>query len=179
MQNYGDILYSIKYHFKYHSMRQLFAKIMLIIACNVLMLHAMVPHHHMGCGVDGGFMSMAHAHYGMCKSDKDCIKVNCFAEFDVRGILINYHSGEDSDETPSTQCKIQKLLAQSLINSTEQDIYTAIVCDAVLDLLYGDTGQELLVAFIPIATCDWADYIENLPTQGIPSDAPLRAPPIC
>lgn len=160
-------------------MSKLIAKIMVFLACSVVILHAMVPHHHMSCGIEGSYIAAPHTHYGMCDSDDDCFELKCMAGVDSDKEHRVLHHQHETGEYPISHCKLQDLLTKSLLNHNEYDIYTAIICDAVLDLFFDELSQEILVALLPMATCEWGEYVAILPTQGVLSDAPLRAPPIC
>ena len=146
-------------------MKHLVAKVMISLACAVIMLHAVVPHHHHDCCGEVGFVfenEMA------CHCDESCHDMDC-----------EHHHGHSHH--PFDICLLQDMLSHLTLSNTDDRYYfTALIqaeaqgflqlflpsvqCDAVMPLL-GTSFCRLAVAVLP----------PMAPEVGV---AALRAPPL-
>lgn len=139
--------------------KQITAKIMMIAAMAIILLHTVVPHHHHDCHAEGMVLESEL----LCQESHD-------------GCCHHKHDGEGESHHPFDQCKLQQLLAQLTLSDREDKIYAA-------DLLH-HIEMDLAPWHTPLAEIHIVECLTSvvIPDTALP-DAPmlsgisLRGPP--
>lgn len=96
-----------------HSMKYLVAKIMVSLACAIILLHAMVPHHHHDCDGEVGFVFETELG---CHCDSDCDHhTDC------------HHHGSHH---PFDTCKLQDMLSRLVLTTQDDKQFMAALFQA-------------------------------------------------
>ena len=147
-------------------MKNLTAKTMIILACAVILLHAVVPHHHHDCAGEVGFVFET--------------EINCHCSH-------QHHQHNDCDEHhsdhPFDLCRLADMLSHLVLNSKEDEQMLAMVVKAeVHDLMVAVIPNVVSVPMPAIcrhamaegSAAPWA-----LPLPPLAGGHSLRAPPVC
>lgn len=146
-------------------MKHLTAKIAITVACAIILLHAIVPHHHHDCADEVGFVFET--------------EINCHCS--------HQHHTHDCDEHHSDHpfdiCRLADMLSHLVLNTKEDEHLMATVVKAEV--------HDLMQAFLPTqgiaiqAVSNGADILAYsdvpwvLPLPPLSGGNPLRAPPQC
>lgn len=148
-------------------MRNLVAKIMVSLACVIIMLHAAVPHHHHDCCGAVGFVFENEV---CCHCDEACHDKGC------------EHHREHHSHHPFDSCLLQEMLSQlTLSNADDRCYFTVLIQAEAQDFVFlfltpGMGEEEVLLCGLP-----WAWPGEAVPVLGASyrGAVSLRAPPAC
>ena len=148
-------------------MRHLPAKIMTIMACSIILLHAVVPHHHHDCEDEMGFVFETeincHCNHHHHDCPKDCTEHHSDHPFDV--------------------CKLADMLSHLVFNSKEEEHLLALIIKAeVYGLLSAALSSNQLLTCVadnglPVSTKHDEPIV--LPIPPLAGGHSLRAPPLC
>ena len=134
---------------------------MTVLACAIILLHAVVPHHHHDCANEVGFVFET--------------ELNCHCHHD--------HEGDNNQSShPFDNCKLADMLSH-LVLSTKED-------ENAISIIKAESASFLLVALAVTHSLNHQESscIQLLNTTeapcGLPDDThgsghALRAPPIC
>lgn len=137
----------------------------MVLACCILIMHAVVPHHHHDSCGDAGFVY---------ESEVGC---NCSCDEPLCDEHQSHHH-EGESHHPLNHCKLQDLLAQLVVSHKMDETYMALAlipeCDLIgicsgIDFSIYDTHMEWLPAAPDVP----------LPTTVELRHIGLRAPPAC
>ena len=144
-------------------MKHLVAKIMIMVACAIIMLHAVVPHHHHDC----------HDVKGLTFETE----VACHCDLDH-----NHHNCEHHSHHPFNICLLQEMLSRLVISTSDDHFSSAAFFKAesnqFIVLALPLSQPELLVPIQPNRHVWWSSGTAPLvpaPTLGANG---LRAPPV-
>ena len=144
-------------------MKHLVAKIMIMVACAIIMLHAVVPHHHHDC----------HDVKGLTFETE----VACHCDLDH-----NHHNCEHHSHHPFNICLLQEMLSRLVISTSDDHFASAAFFKAesnqFIVLALPLSQPELLVPIQPNRHVWWSSGTAPLvpaPTLGANG---LRAPPV-
>lgn len=137
---------------------------MISLACFIIWIHAVVPHHHHNldnsvCFVfNSELLEESHA----CESSSDFADGCC-----------------DEEKSPFELCKLQELLSGLVLSNREDDSLSWIhLSDVVVVVLYYlcdlDAPLGLCLFLDGFINDGWPDFCE-----GFPNASALRAPPVC
>ena len=143
-------------------MRHLTAKIMVSLACAIILTHAVVPHHHHDCDEGGGFVFetelACHCHHDDCPDGKDC-----------------GHSHH-----PFDMCKLAEMLSHLVLSTKENETAFALSAQAdvheLLDLLAPATMQDVMGVTL-LGHLMWRPLKTLLPVQPQVGGMSFRGPP--
>lgn len=142
-----------------------FAKILSSLAVSIILMHAMVPHHHHDCCGGRGFVfeNEVACH---CNGDYMCGNDCCD------------HEGSNH---PLNRCRLQDLLSKLVISQKSDELLSVLKCVPVLDLfVLNCPSQEQIGNIISIQVSFWIDADGGgLPRGVVSSYNPFRAPPCC
>ncbi|MBP5541731.1 MAG: hypothetical protein J6X88_08805 [Bacteroidales bacterium] len=144
-------------------MRHLTEKIMVSLACAIILTHAVVPHHHHDCGDEGGFVFetelACHCHHDDCPDGKDC-----------------GHSHH-----PFDMCKLAEMLSHLVLSTKDDEAAFALSLKADVHEIFDLFAQASLPASSETALsscCHLRRPSEAvLPVQPAVGGMSLRAPP--
>lgn len=154
-------------NYNIHVMRHLSAKIAITLACAIILLHAVVPHHHHDCTGEVGFIFETEINCHCSHHHHDCTH-DCD----------NHHS-----DHPFDICRLADMLSHLVLNSKEDEqMMTQVVKAEVHDLLLAILPtQNLAVCSVESgllvpnnANVPWA-----LPISPLSGGDSLRGPPLC
>jgi hypothetical protein len=148
-----------------HTMKHLIAKIAISLACAIILLHAIVPHHHHDCANERGLIFET--------------EINCHCS--------HQHHTHDCDEHHSDHpfdiCRLADMLSHLVLNTKEDEHLMAQVVKAEV--------HDLMTAFLPSRNAIIAatgchclmpaqpDVPWTLPSTSLAGCHSLRAPPLC
>ena len=135
---------------------KLLAKIFITLACVIIMLHAVVPHHHHdGCG-----------------------EVECF-------FCEHHHHGHDDDHGHGglfDLCKLQDMLSHLVLTTKDDETYFAALVKAEAhELFVLAMPAQLFVMTAPerAAIIPWGlPFTAAIPSAPVSGATSLRAPPV-
>lgn len=138
-------------------MRNLAAKLMIILACAIIMLHAFVPHHHDDC----------------------CGAVECFFGSPHH----EHHHHHDEHPHPFDTCHLQDLLSHLVLTSRQDDLAIAdwhcLQSHDCFQLMLAALADDLpLMALHPHTVC-WPHGVAGVSPAPFHGAKALRAPPAC
>ena len=146
-------------------MRYLSAKITISLACAIILLHAIVPHHHHDCADEVGFIFET--------------EINCHCN--------HHHHTHDCDDHHSDHpfdiCRLADMLSHLVLNTKNDEQLMALllkaeahsIIQAILPLSDAITLSAEGVNITPPRTdVPWA-----LPSETLADGHSLRAPPLC
>jgi len=134
-------------------MKHLTAKILITLACSVIMLHAFVPHHHHDFEAGGGLVFETELG---CHCDCDCHHHDCDH---------HHHSHH-----PFDICLLQEMLSH-LVLSTNDDQYS-------LSELIAAEAHNFLLLDLPDVQIESAElFLTDHPFWWPPKEVPLSAAP--
>lgn len=147
---------------------KIISKVMVSFACVIILIHAVVPHHHhdFDNSVCFVFQSKHHADMGEC----------CHAECSGESECCN----GNGEEKPLGLCKLQQLLSQLVLSNREDDDDLVVPYYANIDQIV----PALLILVDPHAfeeegRCGLNDSGWPLYCADFPNASALRAPPAC
>ena len=132
----------------HHSMKHLVAIVMVSLACAVIMLHAVVPHHHHDCC---GTVGLVFEDEACCHCDEACHDRAC-----------EHHHGQHSHH-PFDNCLLQEMLSQLTLSNTDKYYFAALI---------KAEAQGFLLLFLPAEQSG-----APLPALGLPFRWPAVAAP--
>lgn len=146
------------------------AKMMMCIACAIILLHTFVPHHHHDVEGGEGFVlesELVCNDQGVCCHGQDC-----------------HHNQENHDQEshhPFDICKLQQLLSQLVLNERDDKFFVQSSLQPLhLDLApWNAIVQKVDILASPSEPIRWEVYDEALPSVLAPIVYGLRAPPMC
>ena len=150
-------------------MRHLTAKIMITLACAIILLHAIVPHHHHDCAGLVGFVFET--------------EINCHCSHQHHSHDCSHDCNEHHSDHPFDICHLADMLSHLVLNTKEDDNLLVLIVKAEV--------HNLLLAVLP--TMDTAitaseSGLSAFADSGMPWSLPLpplaggqslRAPPMC
>lgn len=153
-----------------HNITKIASKMLMVLACAIILMHAMVPHHHHdSCGIVG----IVFEDEVTCHCDEEAVPCQQCAE---------HHSmshSHDHSHHPFDLCRLQDLLSKLVISSKEDETYLALASiaehDTFLTVIPTLFGEESLASFNIQSFHPIVD--EALPLDVITQGTPLRAPP--
>lgn len=131
----------------------------MVLACAIILLHAVVPHHHHDCDHEMGLVLENEL---SCQCDHQC----------------DHHEDHHSHH-PFDTCKLQDLLSHLVLSTKEDETYWALNHVAVVDLFADNVWSAPdfnVEATTPQRLMPHAASL--LPSCQLPVDSPLRAPPV-
>lgn len=154
-------------------MKNLVGKVMMCLACAIIMMHAVVPHHHhdAGCGVGLVFETEIGCH--------------CDDEQDVDGCATHHRDAcchhDHGSKHPFDVCKLQELLSHLVLNTKDDKMLLA----ALLPVLSHDFQVDLFIpADSPLLLaqtegCGWRCTVGEVPLPNCPAASAVsrRGPP--
>lgn len=155
-----------------HRITTIFSKALITLACAIILVHAVVPHHHHDCC---GTMGIVFEDEVSCHCHSNASPCQACHSHSPSG-----HHHTDSQH-PFDLCKLQELLSHLVLSNKDQKTYLAVATIAV---------HDLLVALVPVgfssegpaATISLHNYYSPqsaLPITFLRAAVPLRAPPQC
>ena len=100
---------------KYLVMRNAVAKIMSLLACSIILMHAFVPHHHHDC--EGGM--------GIVFEDE--INCHCDCDHHDHHSCAHHHGGSHH---PFEVCLLQEMLSHLVLSTNDDEQYLAALIQA-------------------------------------------------
>ena len=143
-------------------MKHLVAKIMIMVACAIIMLHAVVPHHHHDC----------HDVKGLTFETE----VACHCDLDH-----NHHNCEHHSHHPFNICLLQEMLSHLVISTSDDEFFSAALIKAesnffILLAIPGIQPLQLTPLF-PTRLVWWPSGTTPLFSAPASGAHGLRAPP--
>lgn len=147
-------------------MKSLTAKIMVSLACAIIFMHAVVPHHHHDCDGERGFVFET--------------ELDCHCHHDGDGCAS--HDDATHSHHPFDMCKLAEMLSH-LVLSTKDDetLFAALFKADVHELFYGMAYTPLEETLLTLANSQGhslpapASLLPKTPYVGTPQ---LRGPPL-
>lgn len=128
------------------------SKIMIVLACGIIMLHAVVPHHHHEGG--GG--------------------VECFCQH-------HHHEDDGHSHSPFDLCKLQDMLSHVVICAKDdEEAFEALVSaesHAFIFWAIPVRGDDLCLTALPAGEVSLHAFSESIGVSPLVGAAALRAPP--
>ncbi len=134
-------------------MNHLAAKILVMLACSVIMLHAFVPHHHHDSEAGGGLIFETELG---CHCDADGHDHSC------------HHS---HSHHPFDFCLLQEMLSH-LVLSTNDDQFS------LSNLIAAESNNYLLLDLLDTQWVSSMGFLAFLPFRWPPNEVPLSAAPM-
>lgn len=94
-------------------MKQLLGKIMMFLACAIILVHASIPHHHHDTYCTSGFVFENELTCQSCGNEL----CNCINDGELC-----CHEHNDQSHHPFNRCKLQDLLSQLVLNNDEEKL---------------------------------------------------------
>ena len=157
-------------------MRNIASKIMVSLACAIIVLHAVVPHHHHDCA-DG--MGLVFETELCCHCDEACPEHAVGLTYDYA--CGHSHHGHQSNH-PFDICILQEMLSHlTLVNSDDKYYFTALIkAEAQMFFQYclPTVQSDIIQPDLGTLFC-WP--AAAVPSVAVPycGTASLRAPPVC
>ena len=145
-----------------HSMKHLLAKIMTTMACAIIFLHAVVPHHHHDCGEESGLIFET--------------EITCHCSH-------HHHSddGNEHSDHPFGICHLADMLSHLVLNTKEDEqLFSLLVKAEAHDLLSVALPATGLTCCEPVCHRRLyypVDRTPALPVSPLACGQGLRAPP--
>lgn len=129
-------------------MKHFAAKILITLACGIIMMHAVVPHHHHDCCDEVGIVFESELDCDCSCEEPLCEEHHC-----------HHHDG--GSHHPMNHCRLQDLLAQLVISHKNEELLMALESVVEMDL-YASCGFA----------CGWEACLMESADMN-----PLEAPP--
>ena len=148
-------------------MKHLTAKIMTTLACAVILLHAVVPHHHHDCVGEGGFVFET--------------ELTCHCDCDHDGDYDHDDCDHRHSHHPFDTCKLAEMLSHLVLSTKEDEAMLATCVKADVHDLFvliaplAQTELSLMEVTAERRFSDGGDFrLPQAPALGL---HPLRGPP--
>ena len=143
-------------------MKHLMAKIMVFVACAIIMLHAVVPHHHHDCCEAKGFTFETEL---ACHCHCDC----------------DHHDNDHHSHHPFNICLLQEMLSQLVISTSDDHLTAAAIIKAEANhfivLAIPCLPSVGLTPVLPVQIMWWPSGSAPLTPAPVLGANGLRAPP--
>lgn len=150
-------------------MKHLTAKIMIILACAIILLHAIVPHHHHDCAGLVGFVFET--------------EINCHCSHEHHAHDCSHDCEDHHSDHPFDICHLADMLSHLVLNTKEDDNLLAMVVKAEVYNLFLAVMPTIDAAIKApesgLATLANPDKPWTLPLPPLAGGHSLRAPPMC
>lgn len=150
-------------------MKHLTAKIMITLACAIILLHAIVPHHHHDCADAAGFVF---------ETELNCHCSHQHHPHDCSHDCDNHHS-----DHPFDICRLADMLSHLVLNTKEDDNLLSLVVKAEVHNLFLAVlpmmGATITATESGLTTLASPDQPWSLPLPPLAGGHSLRAPPLC
>ena len=151
------------------TMRHLSAKISITLACAIILLHAVVPHHHHDCADEAGFVFET--------------EINCHCSHQHLQHGCNDECNDHHSDHPFDICRLADMLSHLVLNTKEDEQLMAQVVKAeVHDLLLAllpNSGEAVKLFDSECSLSTNFDVPWALPLPTLAGSHSLRAPPLC
>ena len=150
-------------------MKHLTAKTMIILACAIILLHAIVPHHHHDCAGLVGFVFET--------------EINCHCSHEHHAHDCSHDCEDHHSDHPFDICHLADMLSHLVLNTKEDDNLLAMVVKAEVYNLFLAVMPTIDAAIKApesgLATLANPDKPCSLPLPPLAGGHSLRAPPMC
>ena len=150
-------------------MKHLAAKIIITLACSIILVHAIVPHHHHDCAEGTGFVFET--------------EINCHCSHHHHSHDCSQGCDRHHSDHPFDICRLADMLSHLVLNTKEDENLMAQVVKAeVHDLLLAvppTTGAATTATEGGLTTPTSPDKPWVLPLPPLAGGHSLRAPPLC
>jgi hypothetical protein len=150
-------------------MRHLTAKIMITLACAIILLHAIVPHHHHDCADVVGFVFET--------------EINCHCSHQHHSHDCNHDCDDHHSDHPFDICHLADMLSHLVLNTKEDDNLIALVVKIEVHNLLLAVLSAMDAAIIAsesgLPSLAIVDNPWSLPLPPLAGGLSLRAPPMC
>ena len=150
-------------------MKHLTAKIMITLACAIILVHAIVPHHHHDCAEERGFVFET--------------EINCHCSHQHHPHDCNNNCNDHHSDHPFDICRLADMLSHLVLNTKEDDNLIAWVVKVevhnLLSAVMPTMGTPISTAESELSTLSSPDAPWSLPLPPLTGGHSLRGPPMC
>ncbi len=150
-------------------MKHLTAKIMITLACTIILVHAIVPHHHHDCADVRGFVFET--------------EINCHCSHQHHSHDCNNNCNDHHSDHPFDICRLADMLSHLVLNTKEDDNLIAWVVKVevhnLLSAVMPTMGIPISTAESELSTLSSPDEPWSLTLPPLTGGHSLRGPPMC
>ena len=150
-------------------MKHLTAKIMITLACTIILVHAIVPHHHHDCADERGFVFET--------------EINCHCSHQHHSHDCNNNCNDHHSDHPFDICRLADMLSHLVLNTKEDDNLIAWVVKVevhnLLSAVMPTMGSPISTAESELSSLSSPDDPWSLPLPPLTGGHSLRGPPMC
>ena len=150
-------------------MKSLAAKIAILLASAIILLHAMVPHHHHDCADEAGIVFET--------------ELNCHCSHQHHSHDCNHDCDDHHSDHPFDICRLADMLSHLVLNTKEDDNLLSMVVKAEVHNLFmavlPSMGKAIQATESELFILAYPDKPWSLPLPPLAGGHSLRAPPMC